>query len=222
MAILEIAQLSYRYGNGTLALDGISLAVETGECVAISGENGAGKSTLLKSIMGLLKLSQGSICLYGEDIARSSTARLARKLGFVFQNPRNQIFLSSVIAEVSFGPRRLGMSPAEIAKRAKQALSVTGLEGLEETHPYDLSPGQRKLLAITCALALEPQILILDEPTSGMDFSEAERARQVMLSYLAQGRTVILATHDMDLAARCRAAHGYSAARAGDRRWRDA
>ena len=110
MAILEIERVSYRYSNGTLALDGTSLAIEAGECVAISGENGAGKTTLLKSIMGLLKPSQGRICLYGEDIARSSTARLARKLGFVFQNPRNQIFLSSVSAEVSFGPRRLGMS----------------------------------------------------------------------------------------------------------------
>jgi energy-coupling factor transport system ATP-binding protein len=205
MLSLEIESLSYRYASGTLALNGVSLAIEANQCVAITGQNGAGKSTLLKSIMGLLKPGGGRISLFGEDISRTSTAQIARQVGFVFQNPRLQLFLSSAMAEVSFGPKRLGIPGGEVQARANAALRATGLQECENTHPYELNPAERKLLTIACALAMDPQILILDEPTGGMDFASVERVIQVIQTCLAQGKTVVMATHDMDLIARCAA-----------------
>jgi energy-coupling factor transporter ATP-binding protein EcfA2 len=203
MAILEIENLSYRYASGTQALRGVSLAIDAQQCLAFTGQNGAGKSTLLKSIMGLLEPGGGRISLYGEDISRSSTAQIARKVGFVFQNPRLQLFLSSVMAEVSFSPKRLGMPAVKMQTRVYEALRATGLQGREYTHPYELNPAERKLLTIACVLAMNPQILILDEPTGGMDFASVERVIQVIQTCLAEGRTVIMATHDMDLMAHC-------------------
>ena len=203
MAIIEIENLGYRYGNGAQALRGLSLVIEANESLAIAGENGAGKSTLIKNIMGLLSPTEGKIWLYGEDIAKTTTAQIARKVGFVFQNSRMQIFLSSLLDEVSFGPKRLGMPREEIQARSKEALRVVGLEGRQETHPFDLNPAERKLLTIASALTMDPQILILDEPTGGMDHAGVERVTQVIQTYLADGRTVITVTHDMQLVARC-------------------
>jgi energy-coupling factor transport system ATP-binding protein len=203
MAVIEIENLSYRYDSGTQALRDVSLAIEANQSLAIVGQNGAGKTTLVKHIMGLLKPSQGKINLYGEDISNTTTAQIARKVGFVFQNPRMQIFLSSLIAEASFGPKRLGMPAEKVQSRAKEALRVLGLNGREDTHPYDLNPSERKLLTIASVISMNPQILILDEPTGGMDFAGVKRVIQVVQTYLAKGRMVITVTHDMDLVARC-------------------
>jgi len=203
MVLVEIENLSYTYPGGIQALHEVNLRIEANQSVAITGPNGAGKSTLVKAIMGLLKPSEGKIRLFGEELAGTTTAQIAHKVGFVFQNPRMQIFLSTVKAEVGFGPQRLGMPHEEIQSRTKEALFATGLEGQGETHPYDLNPAERKLLAIASAMAMNPQILILDEPTGGMDYISSERVIQVIHTSLVQGRTVITVTHDMDLAARC-------------------
>jgi energy-coupling factor transport system ATP-binding protein len=203
VAIIEIESLSFTYPNGTKALASVDMDIEANQSIAIAGQNGAGKSTLIKVIMGLLKPTTGSVRLFGESTTATTTAKIARRVGFVFQNPRMQIFLGSVLAEVRFGPLRLGMDEGTVQQRVREALQITGLDGREETHPYDLNPAERKLLTIASAISMNPQVLILDEPTGGMDFAGVERVVDVIRAFLADGRTVIIVTHDMDLAARC-------------------
>ncbi len=203
MAAADLEQIVFSYPGGTEVLRGVSLIFEEGSGTAIVGQNGAGKTTLLKMVNGLLRPSAGRVRLWGEDIQGKSTARISRQVGFVFQNPRTQIFLGSVQEEAAFGPRQIGMTREEIERRVRQALELCGLGVARSRHPYDLTPGDRKLLAIASIIAMDPRLLILDEPTGGLDSRSYERVCQVVETYLAEGRTVIAATHDMDFAARC-------------------
>jgi energy-coupling factor transport system ATP-binding protein len=203
MAIIELNSIRFSYPSGTEALHGVSLAVESGESLAVIGQNGAGKTTMIKMVNGLLRPTEGLVHVFGEDIRTTSTAKIARKVGFVFQNPRTQIFLGSVQAEAEFGPKKIGMPEEKVKERVNYALELVGLAGQRETHPYDMTPADRKLLTIASIVSMDPQILILDEPTGGLDYVAANRVAAVVEAFLTQGRTVITVAHDMDFVARC-------------------
>lgn len=203
MAAINLEQIVFSYPGGVEVLYGISLSLEDGSGTAIVGPNGAGKTTLIKMVNGLLRPSSGKVSLWGKDIQGKSTAKISRQVGFVFQNPRTQIFLGSVEEEAAFGPKQIGMDKAEIEQRVRVALELCGLGTSRSLHPYDLTPTDRKLLTIASIIAMNPNLLILDEPTGGLDSQACERVRRVVETYLAEGRTVITATHDMDFVARC-------------------
>jgi energy-coupling factor transport system ATP-binding protein len=203
MAIIEYDGISFTYPNGTDALFNVNLAIEEKDVVAIVGQNGGGKTTLVKMTNGLLRPTKGYVRLYGNDIKNTSTAMLSRSVGFVFQNPHTQIFLNSVEAETSFGPKRLGMPTEEVEERVNFALNLVGLEDKKTTHPYDLTAPERKLLTIASIISMNPKILILDEPSGGMDVVSLEKVSHVIALFREQGRTIITISHDMDFVAKC-------------------
>jgi energy-coupling factor transport system ATP-binding protein len=203
MPVVELEAITFSYTGGLRALEGVDLSIEPGESVAILGQNGAGKTTLLKMVNGLLRPDEGIVRLDGDDIRGTSTAHLARQVGFVFQDPRTQIFLSSVEAEIAFGPRKIGMSKEQIEARLVVALELTGLAAKRDSHPYDLSAADRKLLTIASILSMDPRILILDEPTASLDMAAREVVVRIVESYLSAGKTVVASTHNMEFAARC-------------------
>ena len=203
MPAVELEAITFSYPGGPRALEDVNLAVEPGKSVAIMGQNGAGKTTLIKMINGLLRPDKGQVRLEGEDIRHTSTARLSRKVGFVFQDPRTQIFLDAVEAEVAFGPQKIGMTQAQIKARLDYALELTGLSSQRGSHPYELSPSDRKLLSIASILSMDPLILILDEPTASLDTAATEIVVRIIEAFLSVGKTVIAATHDVGFAARC-------------------
>ncbi len=203
MPIIEYDSISFTYPNGTDALFDVNLAINEKDIVAIVGQNGGGKTTLVKMTNGLLHPTKGSVRLFGEDIANTSTAKISHKVGFVFQNPRTQLFLNSVEAEVSFGPKRLKMPSEEIDVRVTDAIEMVGLQKKRSQHPYDLTAPERKLLTIASIISMNPQILILDEPSGGMDAVSMDLVAHVIMTYRNAGKTVITISHDMDFVARC-------------------
>ncbi len=203
MAGIEYSKVSYTYPGGSQALHEVDLSITEGEATAIIGQNGAGKTTLVKMANGLLHPNNGVVCLFDEDVAGKTTAALARKVGFVFQNPRTQIFLGSVEAEVAFGPKNLGFAPDQVQRQVDAAIERVGLSAKREVHPYELTPVERKLLTIASIVSMDPQILILDEPTGGLDSPSVNRVAQIVEEFKGMGRTVLTVTHDMDFVSRC-------------------
>jgi energy-coupling factor transporter ATP-binding protein EcfA2 len=199
---LEVRGLVHRYPGGVEALRGVELAIQPGETVAIVGQNGSGKTTLAKHLDGLLRPDSGTVLLDGADIADRPVHELARSVGFVFQDPDDQLFNRSVEREVSFGPRNLGLPDAEVPGVVDRALRLAGLEDVRATNPYDLGLSTRKLVALASVLAMEPPILVLDEPTTGQDGPGIERIGAIVEAYRSAGRTVLAITHDMEFAAR--------------------
>lgn len=198
---IKCQNLSFSYPNDVQALKGVSLQIESGEAVALVGENGAGKSTLVKHFNGLLKPTEGNVWVGEEDTQGRSTAQLARLVGYVFQNPDDQLFAQTVQAEVSFGPQNLGLSPDEIKDRVTQALSWVGIGHLSEKHPYDLLPTQRKLVIIAAILAMQTPVVILDEPTTGQDTQGIARIGEIINKLKNEKKTVIVISHDLDFCA---------------------
>jgi energy-coupling factor transport system ATP-binding protein len=198
---VEIRGLSFSYPGGVEALREISLAIETGETVAVVGQNGAGKTTLLRHFNGLLRPSRGSVQVGDWDTARHSVAQLAARVGYVFQNPDEQLFCRTVRAEVAFGPTNLKFPAGRAAGLTAQALALTDLTGKEEANPYDLSPAWRKLVALASILAMDTPIVLLDEPTTGQDAVNAGRIAHIVQTLKAQGRTVVAISHDIDFCA---------------------
>jgi energy-coupling factor transport system ATP-binding protein len=199
---IAIRDLAFQYPGGVQALDGVSLSIEPGESVALIGENGAGKSTLAKHLNGLLKPASGEVRIGDWDTREHSPAQLARRVGYAFQNPDNQIFASRVAEEVAFGPRNLGFNPAEVEETVEAALYALGLSTERETHPYDLHIADRKLLTIASVLAMRTPIVILDEPTTGQDAAHIAEVGAVVESLKMSGHTVIAISHDLDFCAR--------------------
>jgi energy-coupling factor transporter ATP-binding protein EcfA2 len=200
---IAVEQVAFDYPGGVRALDGLSLEFAPGETVAIVGQNGSGKSTLVRHLNGLLRPTSGRVLLDGRDIRHEHVARLARRVGLVFQNPDRQLFAGRVSAEVGFGPRNLGLRGGDVERRVAEALEMIGLEKEAGTNPYDLGYSRRKLLAIASILAMRTPVLILDEPTTGQDARGVARVRSVVASAAAEGRTVIAISHDMRFAAEC-------------------
>lgn len=199
--LLQAESLVHSYPNGVRALDGLDLSVREGEFVALLGKNGSGKTTLVKHINGLLRPTEGSVRMCDKECVAEGTARLARQVGLVFQDPDHQIFAGRVIDEVAFGCRNFGMSDSEARDRSQKALSLVGLSGYDERDPFVLTKGERQRVALASVLAAEPPMIILDEPTTGLDYP-AQRAVMELLAELNQeGRTVIVITHAMWVAA---------------------
>ena len=196
-----IDSLSFTYPTGVAALQGVSLRIMPGESVAIIGENGAGKTTLVKHVNGLLKPTSGQVRVGGWDTRERSVAQLASIVGYVFQNPDDQLFESTVWAEVIFGPKNIGLTMEQTIERADAALRTVGLIDLAQKHPYDLSISQRKKVAVASVLAMHTPVLVLDEPTTGQDHNDTELVGQIVEDLKKQGKTVITITHDIDFCA---------------------
>ncbi|MBK9926129.1 MAG: ABC transporter ATP-binding protein [Anaerolineales bacterium] len=198
---VEINNLQFSYPAGVLALRGISLTIESGEQVAIVGQNGAGKTTLVRHINGLLQPTSGEIKIGDWDTKKYSVAKLASRVGYVFQNPDEQLFSRDVKTEVAFGPKNLGYTSEQIEGRVDEALAMTELSDKTETNPYDLSPTWRKMVAIASVIAMDTSIVIFDEPTTGQDAANIARIANVIKVLRERGKTVITITHDIDFCA---------------------
>lgn len=208
--VLELKNLSYIYGTGTpfekTALNNLSLSIEKGEFIGIMGHTGSGKSTLVQMLNGLMKPTSGQVLLDGEDIwANPKDIRKIRfKVGMVFQYPEYQLFEETVAKDIAFGPTNMGKSGAELEKAVNDAARFTGLKDeLLEKSPFDLSGGEKRRAAIAGVIAMNPEVLVLDEPTAGLD----PMGRDVLLSQIVQyhkerKNTVILVSHSMEDIAR--------------------
>ena len=198
---IEISNLEFSYPNGVQALGGISLTIEPGEQVAIVGQNGAGKTTLVKHLNGLLQPTSGQVLIGDWDTTKYSVAKLARRVGYVFQNPDEQLFSKTVGAEVAFGPKNLGFNADQVRALVTDALALTELSNKTETNPYDLSVTWRKMVAVASILSMDTDIVIFDEPTTGQDAVNIARIAQVIAEQRRRGKTVITITHDIDFCA---------------------
>jgi len=198
---IKIKDLHFTYPSGLQALQGISLSIEAGEQVAIVGQNGAGKTTLVRHFNGLLQPTSGSVMVGDWDTKQHSVAKLASRVGYVFQNPDEQLFSRDVETEVRFGPRNLGYSAEKMDGLVKRALTLTELSDKVESNPYDLSPTWRKMVALASVIAMDTPIVIFDEPTTGQDAVNVARIAHVIAELKREGKTVITITHDIDFCA---------------------
>ena len=198
---IEIKDLHHTYPAGVKALNGITLTIETGEQVAIVGQNGAGKTTLVKHLNGLLQPTSGSVLIGDWDTSKQQVAKLASRVGYVFQNPDEQLFTKNVHLEVSFGPKNLGYETAKVEALVDDALTMTELTDQKETNPYDLSPTWRKMVALASIIAMDTPIIIFDEPTTGQDAANIARMADAIAALRERGKTVITITHDIDFCA---------------------
>ena len=196
--IIRVEDVWFRYeGADFWALKGVSLTIKKGELLAIIGQNGGGKTTLAKNLNGLLKPTKGRVLVDGLDTKTAPTHEIVKRVGYVFQNPSHQIFESTVWKEVAYGPTNLGLSQEEIKQRVEWALSEVGLQGYEQYNPYDLDYGKMKLLTVASVLAMKPQVLILDEPTTGQDHAGRHLLSNLSKKLNREGFTVVIITHDM-------------------------
>lgn len=196
---IQYTDVCYTYPNGTEVLKCINFRITHGEHVALLGLNGAGKSTLLLTSNGLLLPTSGEVNIGGIPVTRKTLPLIRQSVGMVFQNPDDQLFMPTVEEDVAFGPVNMKLPREEVERRVTGALRAVGAEQLRRRNPSQLSGGQKRMVAIATVLSMEPNILVLDEPTAGLDW----RARAQLISVLEGFRhTIILATHDIDLAAR--------------------
>jgi cobalt/nickel transport system ATP-binding protein len=195
MELLKVSGLCYRYDKNLPVLEDISFSLEEGGCLCIAGANGSGKSTLLELIAGCIKAASGEILIHGEPVSRRQGGE-RRKTGMVFQEPDNQLFMPTVWEDVAFGVMHRGLSPQEGRERALEALGAVGAEHLADRPPYKLSGGEKQRAAIASALILEPEILLLDEPTAALD-PRSRRNIIALLKGLDCAR--IIAGHDLDM-----------------------
>jgi energy-coupling factor transporter ATP-binding protein EcfA2 len=198
---IECRDLRYAYANGVEALRGIDLRMRRGEFVAIMGQNGSGKTTLSKHLNGLLRPRSGQVTVAGLDAAKTGTADMARRVGYAFQNPDHQLFASSVAEEFAFGLRNIGVPASEIRERTDAALAQAGLHLAPDTYPHFLGKGQRQRLALASILAMRPEILVIDEPTTGQDWRNAQATMQTLEALNRDGMTIVFVTHDSRLVA---------------------
>lgn len=198
--IIRTEGLSFRYGDDE-ALSGVDLEIAPGEFVAIVGENGSGKTTLIKHFIGLLRPEKGKVTVDGKDAAKAPVAELAHSVGLVFQNPDHMFFADSVFEEVAFGVDNLQIPDRE--KAVIEALSTVRLEHLRDLYPRWLSRGERQRLAIGCILAMKPPVLILDEPTTGLDGEESREIIELIKRLQGDGHTIIMVTHSREIAEEC-------------------
>lgn len=190
---LSVSSLSFNYPDGFQALKNVSLTIAPGEKVALVGPNGAGKSTLMLHLNGLLT-GQGTIEVAGLPVVKKHYRLIRSKVGMVFQNPNDQLFSPTVFDDVAFGPLHMGLPEAEIRQRVTRALSLVGMDGFEDRLSHHLSLGQKKRIAIATVLSMDPEILILDEPSAGLD----PRARRALINLLRDlPLTMLVSSHDM-------------------------
>jgi energy-coupling factor transporter ATP-binding protein EcfA2 len=199
-AILDFAAVFFAYGKQT-ALADVSFSLAPGERVALVGHNGAGKSTIMRLITGLLKPASGTVRVADWDTRGRRPEELAHRVGSLFQHADQQLFARTVEEDVAFGPRATGVPAAAVRRRVARALLALGLETVAREHPYDLPPPARKLAALAGALALEPALLVLDEPTAGLDARARSRVATALAGRAAEGTALLVITHDLEFAA---------------------
>lgn len=196
--IVEVKDLEHVYPDGTSGIRGISLRITHGESVAVIGPNGAGKSTLLHHLNGFLIPTSGSVEIGHAPLTRQTLPKIRRTVGMIFQDPDDQLFMPTVYDDVAFGPNNMDIPADEVDRRVIEALSRMGIEHLRDKPPYRLSAGEKRRAAIATVLSMMPDILVLDEPTTGLD----PFARRQLISILKEfTHTKIIATHDLDLVA---------------------
>ncbi|WP_299091631.1 ATP-binding cassette domain-containing protein [uncultured Metabacillus sp.] len=194
--------VSYQYPDGTIALNDITFSIERGKKIALIGNNGAGKSTLFLLLNGILKPSSGSITFKGKKLSytRKEIKMLRQQVGIVFQNPDSQLFSSSVYEDIKFGPKNLGLSTEQISQIVQEVMELTETESLKDKPPHFLSIGQKKRVSIAGIMAMNPDLMVLDEPTAGLDPYYSHKIMELLATYHHENRTVILSTHNVDLA----------------------
>jgi cobalt/nickel transport system ATP-binding protein len=196
---MEVIDLRFNYPDGQAALSGVSFTISPAESVALIGANGTGKSTLLLCIVGILK-ARGQIRVFGVEVNAENVLSIRRRIGFVFQNPEHQLFSISVVDDVVFGPLNLGLPKEDAVARADQVLGELNLRAFKHRVPHHLSQGEKKKVALATALAMDPSILLMDEPTAGLDPRSSTQLIDIFLRLKEEGRTMLIATHDMHLA----------------------
>jgi len=198
---IEVGKLWHVYPDGPAALKNVSLAIGEGEFVAIMGRNASGKTTLVKHFNGLLKPTKGSVVIHGTDTGRATIAELARQVGFVFQNPNDHLFADTVEEEIGFALKNLGLENGKVRSRIDEVLGRFRLDKYRRQYPRALSGGEKQRVALASVLAVQPRILILDEPTRGMEYRLKSELMAFLRDYAGQGNTVILVTHDVETVA---------------------
>lgn len=198
---LSTENLSFTYPDGTQALKNINIKIEKGEKVAIIGPNGAGKSTLFSHFNGLTEPTSGCVKIEGKPISfeKDELLKVRQKVGIVFQDPNDQLFAPTVKEDIAFGPMNLGLSYDEVEKRVEDALKMVGMENYEDKTPHHLSGGQQKRIAIAGIIAMKPELMILDEPTAGLDPDGVEKVLNIMNQLNEEGMTLIISSHDIDM-----------------------
>src|SRR5579872_7153161 len=196
---LEVDGLAYRYPDGTQGLRGLRLSVAKGEAVALLGANGSGKSTLLLSLVGVLR-GEGTVRVLGLEVTKANLREIRRRTGVLFQDVDAQLFSPRVLDDVTFGPLNLGKSPEEARSLAESALKLVGLGDYAGRVPHHLSFGEKKRVAIACSLALDPELLLLDEPSAGLDPKSSSELLDILWDLKVRGKTIVATTHDLHLA----------------------
>ena len=205
MNIIELKNIYFEYEKGEPVLEDLSLSVEEGECLILKGDNGSGKTTLFRILNGLSFPLKGEYLYKGTAITaehmkdNSQTKRFHKDIGYLFQNPDTMLFNSSVYDEVAFGPRQMGLSDEEVDRRVQDCVRLFGIENLKDKVPYHLSGGQKKMVALASVMALNPEVLVLDEPFAGLDQKRQEHLISFLKELKASGKTLIIATHKEDL-----------------------
>jgi cobalt/nickel transport system ATP-binding protein len=201
MNAIRTIGLEHIYADGTIALQGVDFEARTGEKIAVLGPNGSGKSTLFFHFNGLIKPTGGEVQVFGENISKDNMEGIRKRVGLVFQDPESQLFAPTVYEDIAFGPRNLRLGSSEIKDRVNEMLHRFDIEDLAHKNPSNLSGGQKKRVAIAGVAAMEPDILVVDEPTGGLDSSGITGTMELLDELNHEGKTVIISTHDTDLAA---------------------
>lgn len=198
---LETKNLSFTYPDGTKALKNINIQIKKGEKIAIIGPNGAGKSTLFSHFNGLTEPTSGHVEIDGEKIIfnREELLKVRQKVGIVFQDPNDQLFAPTVKEDVAFGPMNLGLDYDEVKTRITESLEMVGMKGFEDKTPHHLSGGQQKRVAIAGIIAMRPEIMILDEPTAGLDPEGVDKVLTILNDLNSEGMSIVISSHDIEM-----------------------
>lgn len=196
--MINFSSVSYQQPTGLMALSNINLKISKGEVIAIVGENGAGKTTLIKHMNGLLKPSKGIVTSFEVDTKKESIAALSKKVGIIFQNPDHQLFSDTVEHEIIFALNNFGFQKEKITERLEWALNFFGLQKYRTKSPMLLSGGEKKRLCIASVLAWDPDIVVMDEPTVGQDFTQKTRLIQIIKQLVSQRKSVVMVSHDIE------------------------
>lgn len=204
--IFRFEQVAYRYGRDQMVFTDMTFSIDRGESIALLGANGSGKSTLLKMMCGLNFSHSGRFTAFGQEVTESAleddqTAKeYHRRVGFIFQNSDAQLFTTSVWDEIAFGPLQIGLKPVEVKQRVEDVIQMFKIAHLRDRSPYRLSGGEKKKVALASVLVLNPEVIILDEPTNGLDPKTQRWLTELLLELNRLGRTIIVATHNLELA----------------------